>query len=142
MAEGAGRKGTRLARAVSGRADSGSADSGSHASPDPALCRLLGRDKLWSMKDFSISNLAKHRSNGSHRKVEVKRVVLKRNEPILQIKPLRVVILGEQIHAEHSDPSCDVACHSKEVEQERFTKSFAAIGEINSNSSECTVGNG
>ena len=74
--------------------------------------------------------LCEHRPDSCHRQIEMKWVVLQRNESVLLVEAFRVVIHGEQVHREHADPLCHAAGRSQEVEQKQFAQTLTSTGQI------------
>ena len=60
----------------------------------------------------------------------MERVVLQRDESVLQIKTLRIVVLGEQVHGEHTNPLPHVAGRFQEVEEKELAQTLASAGQI------------
>src|SRR5262245_19557446 len=57
-------------------------------------------------------------------------VVPQGNEPVLQIEPLRIFVLGEQVHGEDADLLRDVAGCLQEVEQQKLSQTLAPARQI------------
>jgi len=60
----------------------------------------------------------------------MERVVLQRYESVLLVEALRVVVLGEQVYREHTDPLRHVAGRFQEVEEKKFAQTLASAGQI------------
>ena len=60
----------------------------------------------------------------------MERVVLQRDETVLQIEALRVVVLGEEVHREDADPLRHLAGCFQEVEEKQFAETLTSAGQI------------
>ena len=74
--------------------------------------------------------LYEYRPDGRHRQVEMVCVVLHRDETVLLVEALRIVVLGEQVHREHADPLRHVAGRFQKVEEKQLTQTLASAGQI------------
>ena len=70
----------------------------------------------------------------------MKRVILQRDETVLQIEALRVVVLGEEVHSEDADSLRHITGCFQEVEQKQLTETLASAGHIDSKPPEVTGG--
>jgi hypothetical protein len=62
--------------------------------------------------------------------IEMERVVLQRDEAVLLVESLRVVILGEQVDREHTNPLRHVAGRFQEVKEKELAQTLAPASEI------------
>src|SRR5262245_26200218 len=62
--------------------------------------------------------LDEHRPDCRDRQIEMKRVVLQRDETVLQVEALRVIVLGKQVYRKNANPFRHVAGRFQEVKEE------------------------
>ena len=74
--------------------------------------------------------MRKHRADSRHRQIQVERVVPQRYEAILQIKPLGVLMLGEQVNRKDTDLLRHIAGRLQEVEQKQLAQALSAAGQV------------
>lgn len=70
----------------------------------------------------------------------MEKVVLQRDETVLQREALRVIVLGEEVHSENTDSLCHIAGRFQKVEQKQLTEALTSAGQIDGKAPEVSRG--